>query len=387
MKVIGIDVSKSKFDVCMGVETPERELKVVARRSFDNTKSGFKELKSWLKSHKYDGDRLAVMEATGVYYENLIDFLYSISEPVSVVLAKSVRDFAKSENVKTKNDRLDALVIAMFAQSKFYRLPRWIPMSKHLSKLRAYSREIESYTKTGTALKNQLHSMECSSWTPKDVISQQKKLIKVVDETRDKMIKCLVDTAKSDPEFYAKVQKISKIKGLGDVTVIRVLAETNGFALCKNIRQAVSYAGLDVSSYESGIVSRPGKISKQGNRRIRCLLYMPTLVAMRKDKNVKAIYDRVNSRNPHTKQKGVVAAMRKTLILIYALWKNGEEYDPNHNIKQENNGKTYSSKPIAEHNPQPETSDNEEPESSFGSPKANKKSRSKGTVSSLTCTR
>lgn len=365
MKVIGIDVSKDKFDVCMGEETASRELKTVARRSFDNTKTGFKELKKWLVSKKYDGERLAVMEATGVYYEALVDFLYSIDEPVSVALAKSVREFAKSENVKTKNDKLDSLVIAMFAQSKFYRLKRWKPMSKHMTALKAYSREIDSYTKTGVVLKNQLHAMECSSWTPKPIITQQKKLIKTVEETRDKMLRLLVETAKEDTEFYAKVQKIAKINGVGEVTAIRVLAETNGFLLCENLRQAVSYAGLDVSTYESGTISKPGHISKQGNRRLRSLLYMPSIVAMRTDPKLTRVYERVNSRNPQTKQKGVVATMRKMLILIYTLWKTEADYDPNYQHQSLRKNKSVQSAA--------ETSDIEEPDSSFGSPKAKKK--------------
>ncbi|OAV65856.1 Transposase IS116/IS110/IS902 family protein [Bacteroidales bacterium Barb6] len=54
-----------------------------------------------------------------------------------------------------------------------------------------------------------------------------------------------------DRELEEKIDRITKVKGLGLIAVVTVLCETNGFRLFYNIWQAVSYAGLDAVLKES----------------------------------------------------------------------------------------------------------------------------------------
>lgn len=65
------------------------------------------------------------------------------------------------------------------------------------------------------------------------------------------------------------------------MSVVTVIAETNGFALIKNQRQLVSYAGYDVVENQSGKRAGKTKISKKGNSHIRRILHMPALNAVR----------------------------------------------------------------------------------------------------------
>jgi transposase len=55
---------------------------------------------------------------------------------------------------------------------------------------------------------------------------------------------------------------------------------------------------------------------------------MPALSATVHNDKIKELYQRINDRNPQSKRKGVVAGMRKLLILIFVLWKKNEEYNP-----------------------------------------------------------
>jgi transposase len=134
----------------------------------------------------------------------------------------------------------------------------------------------------------------------------------------------------ADTDLKQRVEKIKKVKGLGLITIIIVLCETNGFLLFNNIRQVVSYAGMDIEMKESGNFKGKTKISKRGNARIRQCLFMPALSATVHNDKIKDLYERINERNPQTKRKGVIAGMRKLLILIFVLWKKNEEYNPNH---------------------------------------------------------
>ncbi|KAA6328399.1 hypothetical protein EZS27_022701 [termite gut metagenome] len=134
----------------------------------------------------------------------------------------------------------------------------------------------------------------------------------------------------SDAELSRKVSQIQEVKGLGLLTILTVLCETNGFLLSGNIRQVVSYAGLDVKMSQSGHYQGKTHISKQGNTRIRGCLYMPALSAVRSNEPIRNLHQRICERNPNTKMKGIIAAMRKLLVLIFVLWKKDEPYDPNH---------------------------------------------------------
>jgi hypothetical protein len=60
---------------------------------------------------------------------------------------------------------------------------------------------------------------------------------------------------------------------------------------------------------------------------------MPALTATQHDQNIRSLYERIVERNPTVKRKGVVAAMRKLLVLTYVLWKKNEEYDVNYRWK------------------------------------------------------
>ncbi len=94
-------------------------------------------------------------------------------------------------------------------------------------------------------------------------------------------------------------------------------------------RKLVSYAGLDVVENQSGIKNGRTRISKKGNSYIRQALYMPALTVCRSNEEFQSFYKRLNERQAYRKQ-GVVAVMRKILVLVYTLWKNGQEYNPNH---------------------------------------------------------
>ncbi|KAA6334213.1 hypothetical protein EZS27_017452 [termite gut metagenome] len=94
----------------------------------------------------------------------------------------------------------------------------------------------------------------------------------------------------SDAELSRKVTQIQEVKGLGLLTIVTVLCETNGFLLFSNIRQVVSYAGLDVKLSQSGHYQGRIRISKQGNTRIRGCLYMPALSAVRSNEPIRNLH-------------------------------------------------------------------------------------------------
>ncbi len=131
---------------------------------------------------------------------------------------------------------------------------------------------------------------------------------------------------KAEPELAGKLAHLNSVPGMGLTTAIVVVAETNGFSLVENERQLASYAGLDVVQRQSGLSAGATRISRRDNVRLRTALYLPAVSSLRFNPQQKSFL-RPLARPPSGKP-GVIAVMRKLLLLCYSLWKNDRPYDP-----------------------------------------------------------
>lgn len=331
-QIVATDISKDNFYACCKIQYDDKSVIIKGTKSFTNTPSGMNEFFQWCEKRNKTPEikPTYVMEATGVYYEELAYFLYHKKQTVSVQLAQRIKYFAKSCNLKTKTDKVDAKMIADFGIEKnLTGTDLWVPPSEDFKMIRDLAREHTSLKQAQTAAKSQLHALNHSHGAYKKVIKMKEQQIDFYETLIIKVEKEMHNLVKLDDKLHSKIKKIATIKGLRFITIIKVLAETNGFLLFKNIRQLVSYAGLDVIEKESGKYKGKTKISKKGNARIRSALYMPAMSASQHNKSLKTFYERVNEGRT-IKRQGLIAVMRKLLILIYTLWKKDEEYIENY---------------------------------------------------------
>lgn len=129
-----------------------------------------------------------------------------------------------------------------------------------------------------------------------------------------------------NPTVKAEVNRICTIPGMGELTAVIILAETNGFELIRSKKQLTSYAGMDIKEKQSGTsVKGKAKLSKKGNRHIRKALHLPSLSSVKYNPVHKEFYARLVGRHG-IKMKALVAVQRKMLELSYILWKNKTEY-------------------------------------------------------------
>ena len=333
-QIVGIDISMDSFYACFKIKTQDGKITIKGSKSFENTLSGMKAFLVWCKKRDKSSDcpPIYVMEATGVYYEELAYYLYEREEKVSVQLAQKLKYYAKSNNLKTKTDKVDAKMIAAFGIEKnLLDTFLWTPPSKEFKVIRDLSREHSRLKKDVSAAKSQLHALDHAHQTYEKVIKMKKEMISFYGEQLNAIEDEMKKLIKADENLDLKIKNIETVKGLGFITIIKVLSEVNGFLLFKNIGQLVSYAGLDVVEKESGKYRGKTKISKKGNARIRAALYMPAMTAARHNTTLKTFYNRVNQGRTIKKQ-GLVAVMRKLLILIYTLWKNETTYIENYSV-------------------------------------------------------
>jgi transposase len=327
--VVGIDVSMDDFHACIKAKNESGKVTIKGTRTFQNTVNGFEKLHQWALDRKRSNTDLSfVMEATGVYYEDLAYFLHSKKERVAVVLANRMKGYAKSLNVKTKTDKVDAKIIAGFGIER--NLIEWKPMSPVYRELRDYCRELLSTKKEMTRARNQLHALLKAHGKSSEIINLKKKQIAFYEKRIETIRKKLNQIVDKDPVLKRKLDQLESIPGIGFETAVILASETNGFELFTSIRQLVSYAGLDIAFNESGKFKGKTSITKKGNSRIRQVLFMPAMSAARCNESIKNLYERVCDRNPDIKRKGVVAGMRKLLIFAFVIWKKDIEYDRNY---------------------------------------------------------
>jgi len=179
---------------------------------------------------------------------------------------------------------------------------------------------------------NQLHSIQHSNFQNKEIIKQLKQIIRLCEKQLKETEQAIAKTIKEDHVLNQHYQNISAIKGISLLSFAVIAAETNGFVLFENAASLVSYAGYDVVENQSGKHTGRTKISKKGNSRIRRILHMPALCAVRDDQSqFKKLFERVHERT-RIKMKGYVAVQKKLLVMMYYLWKKNEKYDPAFNV-------------------------------------------------------
>ncbi len=324
---VGIDVSKDTIDCCIGTIDSNQQMKFGKSKKFENEKKGFDDMLAWVEVNRKSSNLYFVMEATGVYYENLAYFIDSQNLKLSVILPSMVKYFAKSINVKTKTDSKDAEVLSQLGLER--KLNYWNVPTKLMRQIKLLCREYREIKAKIVVVKNQLHAKKRCFGNTENIEKRLEQQLILFESQSSEIEKEIKELSMSDPEFYVKVERICTLPGVQFMTVICILAETNGFALVKNVKQVVSYAGMDIQHNQSGIKEGKSRISKKGNGFIRNALYMPALSASKHNEALSLFYNQLKDRKP-AKKIAVTAVARKLLILIYILWKNNTKYEPNY---------------------------------------------------------
>ncbi len=320
---VSADIAKDKFDACFSVLTSEHRVVVKATHKFANSASGLAALHKWI--NKWEDplvDLVVIMEATGVYYENLAWAMHQQGRKVHVVLANRAKKYFQSLGYKSKNDRLDAKALAHMGAERS--LEPWQPLSKQLYLLRKLTREHEQIQRVHCETANRLHAEFYSMHTSKSTVKRLKKTLQLYDAQLQSIRQEIKEVIAADALLQEKINKVTTIKGVGVLTAATIVAETNGFALFTSQKQLISYAGYDVVENQSGNRVGRTRISKQGNSHIRRILHMPALHAVRRNVPVcRALFERLTGKGKK-KMLAYVAVQKKLLILIYTLWKKDE---------------------------------------------------------------
>lgn len=331
---VGIDVSKDKIDFNFSYLTDEYDIVCKVHKQLSNNLKGFESFLTRVESAKEQNISITfTIEFTGVYYENLAYFLKEHGHIVYMVIPSKAKKFQESMSKCSKTDQLDAQVLAIMGLER--KMKQWEPISPEFRKIRSLTREREQLLDEKQIVKNRLHAEEHSAYPEDNSVNRYKDRLTFIGGQIEEVMSDLTELIESQGKLSERMSKIMTLPGVGFITIVTVLAETNGFASIVNQKQLISYAGYDIKYNQSGKHNGRTTISKQGNSHIRRILYLPSQCARKYNQNLGEFYDRINDRNSKKMIAGV-AVQRKLLCLIFALWKNDTVYDPNYNGRKQN---------------------------------------------------
>jgi transposase len=314
--IIGIDISKLKFDLCLLRENNKLKHKV-----FPNSASGFVQLSAWLQKQKVD-DVHACMEDTGTYGEALALYLFDAGHAVSIINPAIIKAYAQSRLSRTKTDKADATLIAQFCAER--KPPAWQPLAREVRELQALVRRLESLLEMRQMEINRLEAGTGAELVRESLTEH----ITFLDEEIKRTTTVIRQHIDQHPALREQRELLVSIPGIGETTAAKLLAEMLDVKLYKSARQLAAFAGLVPRLHESGSsIKRKARLSKTGAPRLRKALYFPAIAAIKYNPYIKALSVRLKERGLCPMQI-IGAAMRKLVHLAYGVLKSGKPFDP-----------------------------------------------------------
>jgi transposase len=211
--VLGIDISKLKFNVCL-IKTEGK----LRHKLFPNTSAGFAQLLEWLSKQGLEHVH-ACLEATGTYGESLALFLNEAGHTVSIVNPAATKAFAQSRLSRTKNDRVDAELIARFCQAQ--EPAAWSPPSTEVRELQALVRRLESLIEMRVMEENRLSSGITVEMVRRSVEEHLAYLNEQIKRTEE----LIRQHISKHPTLKQQSELLDSIPGIAETTAALLLAE------------------------------------------------------------------------------------------------------------------------------------------------------------------
>jgi transposase len=301
----GVDISKDHLDVCLYPNA--------AAKRFANDARGFVDLIGWLLPH---APTCVVFEATGAYHRAFERRLGEQGFPMLKVNPCQARRFAEATGKRAKTDQVDAAMLARFGAVLEPPLrPVTAAIFDQMKELRgARQALIKDRVAAQNRGKNHLIAL---------LKRQNTQRLKQIDAQIEAIDAELARLVKQDTNLQKRFDSLVSIPGIGAVTALTLLIEMPELGTLES-RAAASLAGLAPITRESG--QWKGKSFITGGRApIRRALYMPAMVAMRFNPDLKAKYEAlINAGKPA--KLAITAIMRKLVVLANALLKNGSTW-------------------------------------------------------------
>jgi transposase len=300
---VGIDVSKACLDVAMDE----------GFFSVSNDAAGIAKLIKRLEALDLKGIGI---EPSGGYELKAVRALKSAGLPVRMVDSWKLRQFAKGRGCRAKTDRIDAIMIRLFVADR--QLPAPLPEQPGVAELRQMLRAREQLLQAKTTLTLQREHLE-----DRDIARGHQAIIAALTKQIAMLLKRLRAVVGAHHHLKRQVAILSSAPGVGFLVAVGLAADLPELGQL-GPKQIASLAGLAPHPQHSG-TKRPNGHVSGGRARSRTLLFMAVLTQLRRCAWAKDALNRFTQRGK-AKMIGVVALMRKLVLALNAMIKEGREW-------------------------------------------------------------
>ena len=257
-----------------------------------------------------------ILESTGGLELPLVAALAAAALPVAVVNPRQVRDFVKSTGRLAKTGRLDAQVLAHFAEAVGPPLrPLRDAETQALSAVLGRRRQVMAML---VAEKNRLSraALEVRPRIQSHITWLEQELNDVDAELRQMILR--------SPVWREQDDLLRSVPGVGEQISLTLLADLPELGKLDR-KQIAALVGVAPYNRDSG-PHRGKRIVWGGRSRVRAALYMGALVASRWNPVIRDFYQRLLATGK-PKKVALTACMRKPLTILNSMMRTGERWD------------------------------------------------------------
>jgi len=303
---VGLDVSKQHLDVAV---RPQNRHFVTP-----NHDRGIKQLVKRLAALK---PQLIVLEASGGYEFLVTAALAEAQLPVALINPQAVRKFAGATGKLAKTDKIDAQVLAHFAEA-LRPEPRSLPDQAH-QVLKAALQRRQQVVKMIGQEENRLE---------KTFIPAVRQDIQVhltwLRRRLEQLERDLDDQIRQSPLWQDRDRLYQSVPGIGPIVSRAVIAHLPELGTLPG-KKAVALVGVAPYNRDSGRL-RGKRMIRGGRSHLRRMLYMAAVVASRFNPVIRAFYQRLRSAGKPPKL-ALTACIRKLVLILNAMVKNNQPWN------------------------------------------------------------
>lgn len=328
MHYLGLDVAEASLELS---DSAGR-----LRRSFKNSDAGLRRLVGFLSSRYSLDDVQLVVEPTSTYHQRLVSVLAAQGIAYSLVNPARAAYYARASMSRAKTDASDARMLARLGESE--ELPPSPPPDEARERLRMLVRHRELLLAEARSWRCRLGAAKASVWAPDSVTRSIRWTIDSLEHEAARMEEQVWELAGEDAGLMRQIALLKTAPGIGEKTALSILVEMPPVSECRSAKAWAAFAGLVPALQQSGKQSF-SSLSRRGASRVRAALYMPAVVAMRRNPAVRSFAQRLQERGKQGLRL-ITALMHKLIRICFGILRSGQAFDPARHERIATDGRT-----------------------------------------------
>lgn len=320
--ILGIDVSKTTLDCYLHLEKKQLE-------SVPNNEKGFKVISKWIRTHCNGRlkELLVVMEYTGIYTYNFEKFLFK--QNISYVKRPALDIKRSLGMIRGKSDKADARFISKYGWMRKEELSPMKPVDDNLIALQQLMTYRDKLVVDRASYEARIKELQEQMGSDLQTIitSSTKNMISTLTSEIKKLENGIRELIRRNEDLSRTFKLVTSVVGIGFATAVHFMIATENFTRFSDVRKLICYCGVAPFKHESGTSIRGRtKVSHLANKKLKTLLTMAAICAVRFDPELKQKYEqKVGEGKPKMSVLNIIRA--KLIMRIFAVVKRQAVYE------------------------------------------------------------